>query len=232
MKKNKKLTIVCFGDSTTADNFILNEQYQGEYADLKVYSSHLKEKLPSILGKEIEVINSGVSGDTTEDAKLRFQKDVKDHHPDIVIIQFGVNDQVIRQDLGLSKPKVDLDLYCYNVLFFVQRCRDLRNAQVILMTPGMMLWTETFRTRFLNDPFDQSDQYGINNNLKGYVEKVRVVARNEQIPLVDIYQLQYTYDTTSGCSLKDFLTDGLHPNNKAHKFIADAIINEIQANYK
>ena len=90
---NKEYTIVCFGDSTTDDSFIPNEEYLPYYKDQKVYSHWLQEKLPGILDRKVKVINSGVSGDTTWDAKLRFKKDVLDHNPDLVIIQLGVNDQ-------------------------------------------------------------------------------------------------------------------------------------------
>ena len=44
----------------------------------------------------LSVINSGVNGDTTTGAQQRFEQDVLHHRPEIVIIQFGLNDQTIR----------------------------------------------------------------------------------------------------------------------------------------
>ena len=225
---NQPYTIVCFGDSTTDENFVPNEEYLLDCKDLKVYSHWLQEKLPSILDKDVNVINSGVSGDTTMDAKIRFERDVLDHNPDLVIIQLGVNDQCVRHDYGLSVPMVDLDAFCYNMLIFVNRCRSLVGASVILMTPGMMLWNDIFRSRFFKQPYDQSDRYGINNHLKIYADKVRLMAQKEELPLIDIFQLQYEYDQTDCCQLEDFLDDGVHPNNRAHEFIARAIFEKIE----
>jgi lysophospholipase L1-like esterase len=225
---NQRYTIVCFGDSTTDENFVANEEYLPHYKNLKVYSHWLQDELPHILGRDVQVVNSGVSGDTTLDAKMRFKQDVLNHNPDLVIIQLGVNDQCIRQDYGLSVPMVDLGAFCYNMLFFVNRCRSLAGASVILMTPGLMLWNDNFRSRFFEDPYDHSDRYGINNHLKDYADKVRFMAQNEELPLVDIFQLQYDYDQRDGCQLEDFLNDGLHPNNKAQEFIAQAILKKIK----
>lgn len=218
--------IVCFGDSTTDDDFNPQEDYISYYRNQKVYSQWLQEAVPGILGREVKVINSGISGDTTFDAKLRFKNDVLRYNPDLVIIQFGVNDQCIRHDYGLSQAIVNLDAYCYNTMFFVSRCM-LAGASVILMTPGLLLWNDVFRSRFFKKPYDHSDRYGINKNLKLYAEKIRAIAERENLPLVDIFQKQYEYDQQEGCQLEDFLSDGLHPNNMAHEFISKAIIEKI-----
>ena len=70
-------TIVCFGDSLTA----------GYGAGINnAYPAKLQEKI------NIPIINSGVSGDTTDDALSRIDLDVISHHPIIVLIELGAND--------------------------------------------------------------------------------------------------------------------------------------------
>jgi len=75
---NENSTIVCFGDSIT----------YGHGAD------SIETSYPMILQKKISipVINSGVNDDTTADGLRRIEKDVLDHTPVIVLIDFGGND--------------------------------------------------------------------------------------------------------------------------------------------
>ena len=88
LETNENSTIVCFGDSLT----------YGHGAD------SIETSFPMILQKKIiiPVINSGVNDDTTADGLKRIQKDVLDHNPVIVLIDFGGN------DLYNSKPKLSI----------------------------------------------------------------------------------------------------------------------------
>lgn len=81
LSKGKETVLVCFGDSLTS----------GEGAPPgKSYPDNLKNYL------NVKIINSGIAGDTTSQARLRFQRDVIDHNPDIVIIELGANDYFSR----------------------------------------------------------------------------------------------------------------------------------------
>ncbi len=70
------MTIVCLGDSLT-----LCGGPDGRYSDW------LAEWLP-----KDTIINKGLEGDTLSGGKGRFQRDVLDLHPDIVIIALGAAD--------------------------------------------------------------------------------------------------------------------------------------------
>lgn len=70
-------TIVCLGDSLTSGFGIGAENS---------YPAHLQNKV------NINVINSGISGETTADALARMATDVIAHDPAIVVIQLGAND--------------------------------------------------------------------------------------------------------------------------------------------
>jgi lysophospholipase L1-like esterase len=70
--------IVCFGNSYT----------EGMGASsLEAYPSRLEKTL-----KGISVINAGVSGETAEKSFLRIERDVLSKKPDLVIVEFGVNE--------------------------------------------------------------------------------------------------------------------------------------------
>lgn len=72
--------VVCLGDSITA-GFINGVDYPD-----KAYPAHLQKKIT------VEVINAGVSGDTTANALARVENDVLSKNPQIVIIALGGND--------------------------------------------------------------------------------------------------------------------------------------------
>ena len=109
MKKPAPLPvrIVIFGDSISA------------YRDnLNVASLQLSEKLKSE-GIPFVFINSGVRGNTTEMGRARFQEDVLNHSPDVVIMAFGTNDAAVDVYLGKSDPRVTLERYSENLAFFL-----------------------------------------------------------------------------------------------------------------
>ncbi|ORX88310.1 SGNH hydrolase [Anaeromyces robustus] len=78
VKIDKKSTIVCFGDSLT----------YGHGADSKT------ESWPALLQNRVKipVINAGRNDDTTTDGLERFDKDVLNNNPAVLVIDFGGND--------------------------------------------------------------------------------------------------------------------------------------------
>ena len=115
---NRPVTIVTFGNSTTAPRKGVQ----------KVYAQRLHEKLDSS-GIANRVINSGVpsshSGSVRDNdfAKVihgmdRFDTAVLKHHPDWVTINFGLNDAY--QDKGAGTPsRIPLKQFKKNLLPFL-----------------------------------------------------------------------------------------------------------------
>lgn len=90
-------TIVVFGDSNTQGCFecFINEQGQIDtvFETEQSYGSKLKHILQILYPKaQINLINSGISGDRATKAKDRVQKDILKYDPDLVIVAFGTND--------------------------------------------------------------------------------------------------------------------------------------------
>ena len=79
----RPIVLVAFGDSTTALR-----------KNLEVYATLLEKELPA-KGIQAKVFNAGVGGNNTHDAMLRFQTDVLNRSPDVVILQFGINDSAV-----------------------------------------------------------------------------------------------------------------------------------------
>jgi len=205
------MKIVAFGDSTTAAR-----------GALAVYAKLLQDELPA-RGVPVEVVNAGVGGNSTEAARARLEKDVLGRSPVLVIIQFGINDSAIDVWKGATTARVPMSRYEENLRHFVQTLKA-RKAQVILMTPNPMTWTDTLKKMYGKPPYDPEDPDGFNLLLKDYAAVVRKIAQDESLPLVDVYRLFKDYGNVS-----DLLLDGMHPNEKGHRLIADALLKQIQA---
>ncbi len=206
---DSKNVVVTFGDSTTATR-----------GELRVYSKILEEGIAGI-----EVINAGVGGHNTDHAKARFESDVRAHNPDLVIIQFGINDAAI--DVWKNPPakesRVSLADYELNLRHFVETLsRD--GAVTILMTPNPLRWNKKMREIYGKPPYDPGDEDGFNTFLKNYAGKVRDLAKEKNLPLVDVYQLFESHGSKGGQSVDELLLDGIHPNERGQKIVADNLI--------
>ena len=85
------MLIVALGDSTTAGTPLYKSSLEappdGEGDHTSQYAYWLIEKRPFW-----RVLNRGVNGERTDEILLRFDRDVVDRHPYVVVIIAGVND--------------------------------------------------------------------------------------------------------------------------------------------
>jgi lysophospholipase L1-like esterase len=195
--------VVAFGDSTTAPR-------QG----LMPYAARLAS-----LG--LTVINAGVPGNNTDQARARLDKDVLAHHPAVVIVQFGLNDAAVDvwKQPPESQPRIDVATYRKNLAFIVGAVRRNGGA-VILMTPNPMSWTRKLRELYGKPPYDATRDDGMNVVLTEYLQVVRDLAKRENAPLVDVYQA-FGEDPRG---IPALLLDGMHPNDAGHEKITKMLI--------
>lgn len=213
-----ELTVVAFGTSTTARR----AGVENVYADL------LRKELPK-RGLPARVVNQGVPGNRTTDAVQRFETDVRAYRPDIVILLFGINDSAVDVWRNATEPRVPLETYRTNLAHMVQTLKT-DGATPILVTPQPMHWTEKLKDLYAGppyhdqSPYDATDPLGFNATLVDYVQVVREVAEQEEVTLVDLHRQFMDYHNVEGQSLNDLLLDGMHPNDKGHRMIADALL--------
>jgi len=206
-------TLVAFGDSTTARR-----------GDLKIYAGLLQRELPQA-GLPIRVVNAGVGGHNTDHARVRFEADVLDYNPDVVVIQFGINDAAVDvwKDPPATEPRISKARYVENLRYFV-RTLKARKVQVMLMTPNPLRWTPKMLTLYGKPPYLPAEPNGFNIKLQEYAEAVRQIAKSEDVLLIDIYRSFKHYGETEGNSVDDLLLDGIHPNEHGHRIAADLLI--------
>ena len=219
----ESLVIVALGDSTT-DDLVWSDQID------EVYAQYLPIALAE-RGIQARVYNAGISGTTTREARLRLEHDVLRHLPDLVIIQFGINDSWVDIDEGRYSPRLTRDEYRENLRCLVRAIRTA-GAQVVLMTPNPMRWSDPFYIDlFRKHPslLDTHSERGINALLDLYAQDVRDVALEQGVPLVDVHLAFEEYGRTPGCSTHNLLVagDGIHPNTLGQRLVCQLLTAQI-----
>jgi len=208
--------VVMFGDSTTAPRPSVS----------KVYAQRIQESLAA-KDSGLSVVNSGIGGNTTRDARKRYERDVLRHQPRIVVMQFGINDSAV--DVWQKPPaetsRVPLPEYETNLREMI-RLAHQQNIKIILMTTNPLRWTDKLKDLYGKPPYEAGDPLGFEKPvLLSYNEAVRKIAAELNVPLVDIHA---AYAAT-GKPAEDFLPDGMHPNDKGHALVAEKLLPVIQA---
>jgi len=65
--------------------------------------------------------------------------------------------------------------------------------------------------------------------LKSYAAAVRKIAKEEHVPLVDVYAAFENYDKQPNQAADDLLLDGMHPNTAGQRMVADLLLPQIKA---
>ena len=180
-------TIVCFGDSITAG-----------YAVRRGFPSFLLESLRQRFpDSKIEMINSGISGDTSQDGLSRLDWAVLSYEPDLVTINFGINDCV----LGLSLEEFEM-----NLVEMVRRIRAGPDSEILLLSSQPLE----------SPPYDQ--------RVLDYYQTVETVAKEMNVGFVDVYGA-WMKRVQAGMPLDSLILPGLdHPNEAGYRIIAEELM--------
>lgn len=180
-------TIVCFGDSITAG-----------YAVRRGFPSFLLESLRQRFpDSKIEMINSGISGDTSQDGLGRLDWAVLSYEPDLVTINFGINDCV----LGLSLEEFEM-----NLVEMVRRIRAGPDSEILLLSSQPLE----------SPPYDQ--------RVLDYYQTVERVAKEMNVGFVDVYGA-WMKRVQAGMPLDSLILPGLdHPNEAGYRIIAEELM--------
>ena len=95
------------------------------------------------------------------------------------------------------------------------------------MTPNPMRWTPALKQMYGKPPYRPDAPDGFNEILQTYADCVQGVANKHAVPLVDVYAAFQAYGKDKGKSIDELLLDGMHPNDKGHRLVADLLIKEI-----
>ncbi len=151
------------------------------------------------------VINTGISGHTTQQILSDFDNRVSQFKPKVVAMMIGTND-------AANNNNISVDQYGANLKAIIGKIRKIE-AVPILLTPNIII-------------VEKSPE---RNRLFEYVSKMKAIAQEEKVILVDNWniwsvELQAKYN---GEVFKHLLNDPLHPNGFGHQEIAMALFKEL-----
>jgi lysophospholipase L1-like esterase len=212
--------VIMFGDSTTASRF---------GAVQKVYSVRVEEALQGI-GSSLGVHNAGIGGNTTRDARKRFERDVLRHQPRVIVMQFGINDSAVDiwKNPPATGPRVPLAEYLENLRAMISAAQQ-KKAKVILMTTNPIRWTSKLRDLYGKPPYDAGKDDGFDApHLAAYNDAVRKLAAELHVPLVDVRAAYPDFASKHRTTIDGLLLDGMHPNDLGHQLVSELLVPAIR----
>lgn len=203
-----------FGDSTTAPR-----------GNVKVYAERASTMLEGI-GSSLSVYNAGVPSNTTAQAVKRLQTDVLAYKPRIVVMQFGINDSAIDvwKKPPATQPRVSLETYLANYRSMIAATQKA-GAKVILMTTNPLRWHSKTRELYGRPPYKPDVEDGFESpTLLAYNDALRALAKELNVPLVDVHAAYPAYAAKKKTTLTAMLPDGMHPGDSGHELVAEWLL--------
>ena len=180
------ITIAFLGDSVTQGCF---ECYQTGVNSLETvfdvkcaYSTHVREILAILYPNvQVNIINSGISGDSTLGGVARIERDILCYNPDLVIVSYGLNDSTAGEGA--------LEDYAKRLEEIFRKIQAI-GAECIFLTENMM--NTDISVHFCNDKFFSNVSKGFadvqnSGTLDKYFDKAKEVAEKCGVKVCDCY---------------------------------------------
>lgn len=223
LTQNKPITIAFLGDSVTQGCFECYltgpNSLQTVFDYKSAYSTRVKEMLnilyPSV---QINVINSGISGDSAPVGLGRLERDVLKYEPDLVVVSYGLNDST-----G-GKERIGVYTEALEGIFSKLKEKDI---DVIFLTQNYM---NTKTSPHLKDELfinlSKTFAADVQNSgvLKAYFEAAKAVSEKYGVKVCDLYPVWEKLEQ-SGVDVTELLVNKLnHPIRELHYYMAMKLI--------
>jgi lysophospholipase L1-like esterase len=186
--KNRIVNFVFHGHSVPAGYF--------KTPDVRTFDAYphllhvtLKQRFPLA---QLNVIVTSIGGENSDSGAPRFERDVLAHNPDVVTIDYALNDRRLGAEKARKNLEAMLDLAA------------ARKVRVILFTP-----TPDQRAK-LDDPTDPLNQQA---------DMIRALAAQRGLPLIDSLAL-FMAKIAAGTPLPELMSQVNHPNRAGHELVA------------
>lgn len=189
--KNKTVNLVFHGHSVPAGYFKTPNVHTLVAYPNKVLAGVTK-KYPTAV---VNSIVTAIGGEQSEQGAARFKQEVLIHKPDVLFIDYALNDRRI----GLERAKIAWEKMIAEAL--------AAKVKVVLLTP-----TPDLSEDILND----------NAPLEQHRQQIRKLARTYQVGLVDSYAIFKAIAKND--NLTDYMAQSNHINAKGHQLVAIAIM--------
>lgn len=180
---------------TPDPNHILGHGYQYILAGEMLYCNP---------GKNIEIINRGISGNKIHDLSQRWQKDCIDLKPSILSVLIGINDILFNHN---DKSGASPEEFQNEYINLIKRIKQsVPECSVVIMEP------------FYGKATDENTDKFFRSQIPFYREAARKVAKSESclfVPLQDVFD-----EFAKSKDIYDVIWDGIHPTTLGHYMIA------------
>ena len=220
----KPVTIAFLGDSITQGCFecFFDEKGVQTIFDTKSsYPTRVKEILNLLYpSAQINIINSGISGDGAINGNKRFERDIAPYNPDLVVVSFGLNDACGGKDA--------VNQYTEAVKSIFEKVKAL-NAECIFVFQNMM---NTKVSYSLTDPREKElAQYFSEIQNRGdvayFCEQAKAVSGEFGVAFCEMYPIWETM-MKNGIDTTELLANKYnHPIREFHYYIAIKIIEKM-----
>ena len=190
--KNRTINVVFHGHSVVAGYQDKHEVHTFESYPFLLLKK-LKKKYPYAV---INVIITAIGGENSVQGQKRFEKDVLTHKPDVLFIDYALNDR----GPGLEKAKEAWEKMILAAL--------KKNIKVILLTPS---------------PDERVNIISPGNPLELHANQIRQLAMKYHVGLSDTFS-QFQKIEKEGGNIKDYMSMFVHPNKKGNEIIADELM--------
>jgi hypothetical protein len=189
---NRTINLVFHGHSVPAGYFktpVVNTFESYPFQLLK----ELKELYPYAV---INIIITSIGGENSISGEKRFESDVLVHKPDVLFIDYALNDRSI----GLIKSEKAWSR-------MIEKATE-GNIKVILLTPS---------------PDQRINMLNSNNDLERHSFQIKMLAKKYGVGLVDSYE-RFKQKLNLGDSISNYMSQVNHPNEKGNLLIEKEII--------
>lgn len=222
-KKHPALTIAFLGDSVTHGCFEVYKTSESTLETVYEYKSAYSTRVREIMNVlypslQVNIINSGISGDNAVNGNYRLEEDVLKYNPDIVVVSFGLNDSVAGMD--------NLPNYSEALKSIFTRLKE-RGIETIFLTQNFMntkispnIMFDEFFTN-LGKMFANVQNSGI---LKSYFEEAKKVCAEQGVAVCDGYHVWETMQAAGVDTTALLSNDFNHPIREYHYYVALKLI--------
>ena len=190
--KNRTINLVFHGHSVPSGYF--------KTPDVKTFDAYplltLKKVKESYPYAVVNAITTSIGGENSVAGAKRFEQDVLVHKPDVLFIDYAVNDAGLELDVSQKAWEEMIEKAL------------AKNIKVILLTPSPNLKVD------INDATDA---------LYKHSEQIIMFAKKYNTGLADSYGAFRNVKNKTG-SLEKYMSQFNHPNKKGHQLIVKEII--------
>lgn len=190
--ENRTVNIVCHGHSVPS-GYLATPLVDPFCAYPHMLHRILKERFPYAV---LNVIVTGIGGENAKQGAARFERTVLNHAPDVLTIDYGLNDRKITLEEAKASWRIMIE----------QALNE--QVKVILLTPS---WEQSW--------FHQDENWRM---LELHAEQIRDLAEEYNVGLADSFAEFQRYIDQGG-ELQDLLSHINHPSRTGHGLIAASL---------